>query len=79
MPVPLLRRAIRRRHSAIDEERGGHVVARHSPQNVKSFITKTINNMDNKYNQQCNYSGITMMAALWAGKSKNRKLIKLNL
>ena len=29
MPVPLLRRAIRRRHSAVDEERGGHVVARH--------------------------------------------------
>ena len=26
--------------------------------------------MHNKYNQQCNYSGITMMAALWAGKSK---------
>ena len=29
MPVPLLRRAIRRRHSAVDEERGGRVVARH--------------------------------------------------
>ena len=29
MPVPLLGRAIRRRHSAVDEERGGHVVARH--------------------------------------------------
>ena len=25
------RRAIRRRHSAVDEGRGGHVVARHSP------------------------------------------------
>ena len=29
MPIPLLRRAIRRRHSAVDEERGGCVVARH--------------------------------------------------
>ena len=29
MPVPLLRRAIRHRHSAVDEERGGRVVARH--------------------------------------------------
>ena len=29
MPVPLLRRAIRRRHSAVDEGRGGRVVARH--------------------------------------------------
>ena len=70
MPVSLLRQAIRRRHSAVDKERGGHVVARHSPQDVKSVITKTINNMHNKYNQQCNYSGITMMAALWASKSK---------
>ena len=26
--------------------------------------------MHNKYNQQYNYSGITMMATLWAGKSK---------
>ena len=29
MPVPLLRRVIRHRHSAVDEERGGRVVARH--------------------------------------------------
>ena len=29
MPVPLLGRAIRRRHSVVDEERGGRVVARH--------------------------------------------------
>ena len=29
MPVPLLGWAIRRRHSAVDEERGGRVVARH--------------------------------------------------
>ena len=29
MPVPFLGRAIRRRHSAVDEERGGRVVARH--------------------------------------------------
>ena len=29
MPVPFLGRAIRRRHSANDEERGGHVIARH--------------------------------------------------
>ena len=29
MPVPLLGRAIRRRHSAVDEERGGRIVARH--------------------------------------------------
>ena len=29
MPVPLLGRAIRRRHSAVDEERGGRVVAQH--------------------------------------------------
>ena len=29
MPVPLLGRAIRCRHSAVDEERGGRVVARH--------------------------------------------------
>ena len=78
MPVPFLGRAIRRRHSAVDEERGGHVIARHSPPGCEKrprFITKkkkkkTINNMHNKYNQQCNYSGITMMAALWAGKSK---------
>ena len=32
MPVPLLRRAIRRRHSVVDEERGGRVVARHIQQ-----------------------------------------------
>ena len=31
MSVLLLRRAIRHRHSAVDEERGGHVVARHIP------------------------------------------------
>ena len=29
MPVPFLGRAIRRRHSAVDEEQGGRVVARH--------------------------------------------------
>ena len=29
MPIPLLRRAIRHRHSAVDEERGGRVVTRH--------------------------------------------------
>ena len=29
MPVPFLGRAIRRRHSAVDKERGGHVIARH--------------------------------------------------
>ena len=29
MPVPFLGRAIRRRHSAVDEERGGHMIARH--------------------------------------------------
>ena len=44
------------------------------PQDIKSVRAllqkKTINNMHNKYNQQCNYSGITMMAALWAGKLK---------
>ena len=44
MPVPLLRRAIRRRHSAVDEERGGRVVARHIytqkiPEHVTSFLT----------------------------------------
>ena len=74
MPVPLLRWAIRRRHSAVDEKRGGRVVARHfSPQDVKSvraLLQKTINNMHNKYNQQCNYSGIIMTAASWEGKSK---------
>ena len=32
MPDPVLRRAIRRRHSAVDEERGGRVVARHIPE-----------------------------------------------
>ena len=30
MPVPLLRWAIRHRHSAVDEERGGRIVARHT-------------------------------------------------
>ena len=34
MPVPFLGRAIRRRHSAVDEERGGRVVARHILQNI---------------------------------------------
>ena len=29
MPVPLLRQAIRCRHSVVDEERGGRVIARH--------------------------------------------------
>ena len=29
MPVPFLGRVIRHRHSAVDEERGGRVVARH--------------------------------------------------
>ena len=29
MPVPLLGQTIRRRHSAVDEERGGRVIARH--------------------------------------------------
>ena len=29
MPVPLLGRAIRRRHSAVDEERGSRVVTQH--------------------------------------------------
>ena len=29
MPVPFLRQAIRCRHSAVDEERGGRVIARH--------------------------------------------------
>ena len=29
MPVPLLGWAIRRKHSAVDEERGGRVVTRH--------------------------------------------------
>ena len=36
MLVPLLGQAIRHRHSAVDEERGGRVIARHSPQDVKS-------------------------------------------
>ena len=34
MPVPLLRRAIRCRHSAVDEERGGRVVARHIAKHI---------------------------------------------
>ena len=40
-----------------------------SPRTLKAsalYYKKTINDMRNKYN----YSGITMMAALWAGKSK---------
>ena len=36
MPVPLLRRAIRHRHSVVDEERGGHVVARHIEKLIES-------------------------------------------
>ena len=45
MPVPLLGRAIRCRHSAVDEERGGRVVARHI------YVPPCcINNPNNKHN-----------------------------
>ena len=53
MPVPLLRRAIRRRHSAVDEERGGRVVARH--------IQRTYGHI------QTNYV-VSMPKILWLGQ-----------
>ena len=43
MPVPLLRWAIRRRHSAVDEERGGRVVARHI---LQRCVNKTSDSID---------------------------------
>ena len=69
MPVPLLGR-----QKGADTQRltrGEAAALSHDtlPQDVKSvraLLQKPINNMHNKYN----YSGITMMAALWAGKSK---------
>ena len=40
MPAPLLGRAIRCRHSAVDEERGGRVVARH----ISSYVPVVLHN-----------------------------------
>ena len=42
MPVPLLRWAIRRRHSAVDEERGGRVIARHILSAVPPFLLEAV-------------------------------------
>ena len=50
MPVPFLGRAIRRRHSAVDEERGGRVVARHIHKLPTEIVVyKAAQKEDNKY------------------------------
>ena len=74
MPVPLLRRAIRRRHSAVDEERGSCVVTRH----IDGGKTNKSNN-ENPGEEQLIAFGEATVEDIGMGRERNPRTVTFEL